>query len=145
MLVADTSAWIELHKRSTPAAAKWRFDVALRSGQIFSSPIVRLELYKGARSKADLAMLDDRLAVVEELPMVPAIAQIGVDAIRALATKGASGFHQIPVSDVLIAATARAHNMGVLAVDWRDYEKLTGTLSIALFHPLKPSTYYLPR
>lgn len=117
---------------------------ALRNGQIFSSPIVRLELYKGARSGAELDGIDARLSVAEELPMSPGIATLGVDAVRALATTGASGFHQLPVSDVLIAATASAHNMGVLAVDWRDYEKLARTLRIALFHPLQPSTYYLP-
>jgi predicted nucleic acid-binding protein len=59
-------------------------------------------------------------------------------------TTGASGFHQLPVSDVLIAATAASYNFGVLTCDWRDYEKLAQTLGIALFHPLKPSQYYLP-
>jgi predicted nucleic acid-binding protein len=144
MVVADTSTWIEMHKLSTAPQHLNRFQAAIRNRQIFSSPVVRLELYKGVRSQAELDDTDARLSVAEELPMVPAIAQIGVDAVRALATEGASGFHQIPVSDVLVAATASAHKMGVLTVDWTDYGKLAQVLGIALFHPLKPSTYYLP-
>ena len=143
-LVADTSTWIELRKNTTSKAAIWRFSEALRREQIFTSPIVRLELYEGARSRAELDEVDERLRVAEELPMVPAIATAGAAAVTDLATTGASGFHQIPVSDVLIAATARAHNLGVLTCDWTDFEKLAHTLGIALFHPLKPSQFYLP-
>jgi predicted nucleic acid-binding protein len=144
LLVADTSVWIEMRKRSTRGDAKQRFQIALRRDQIVSSPIVRLELYKGARSKAELAELDDRIAVAEELPMSPGIASVAVQAVRELATEGASGFHQLPVCDVLIAATARAHNLGVLTVDWNDYPKLAEVLRIPLYHPLDPRRVYLP-
>jgi predicted nucleic acid-binding protein len=120
-----------------------RLDTALRRGQIFSSPIVRLELYKGARSRAELDETDQRVRVAEELPMTPEIATLAVDAVKELATEGASGFHQLPVCDVLIAASAAAHHLGVLTGDWRDYE-LAVVLGSPLFHPLKPSTHYLP-
>ena len=143
-LLADTSAWIEIRKSTTSKAAKWRFDTALRRDQLFTSPIVRLELYRGARSRVELNEVDERLRVAEELPLSPAIASLGVGTVRELATEGASGFHQLPVCDVLIAATAAAHGLGVLTCDWRDYQKLAHTLGFALFHPLKPSHYYLP-
>ena len=139
-LVADTSAWIEIRKSTTSKQAKWRFDTALRRDQLFSSPIVRLELYRGARSRAEVDEVDERLRVGVVLPLAPAIATLGVGTVRELATEGASGFHQLPVCDVLIAATAAAHGLGVLTCDWHgaSFDVCTGrVLGLPATSPLR--------
>jgi len=143
-LVADTSAWIEIRKSTTPGDALWRFLTALRNDQLRSSPVVRLELYNGARSRPEIDELDERLRLAEELPLAPAVADTAVGAVRQLATKGRSGFHQVPVGDSLIATTAMANRIGVLTCDWTDYPKLAEVLRIPLYHPLDPSKIYLP-
>lgn len=103
VLLADTSAWIEVRKQETPPAAKVRWRAALENRQILISPVVRLELYKGARSTADLARIDQRLQQADEaLPLAPAVMDLAVQVVRDMATPGGSGYHQVPVTDLLM-------------------------------------------
>lgn len=139
-LLADTSAWIEARKRVTPRAAKLRWQAALRNGKILTSPIVRLELYKGGRSADDLQRTDEYLqGAYEELPLTPATTSYAVTTMRDVATPGASGYHQVPVTDLLIAATAKAYRVGVLTCDWNHFCKLADWFAIPLFDLIDPA------
>jgi len=125
--------WVEARKSTTSQADKDRFRAFLESGQCRSSPVVRLELYNGARDEAEIRSVDEMLnpRVAEELPLVATVAQYALDALRALAAPGTS----VKLGDALIAATAKTHRWGVMSCDWNDFPALVRALGLDLFHP----------
>lgn len=119
-----------MRKSTTPQEHKQRFYAALANQQLRSSPVVRMELYNGARNAEEIRQVDERLKVWE-LPLAPAIADIAADAVAALVSPGF-----IKLGDALIAATARAHRIAVLTCDWSDFPQLAENLRFDLYHPL---------
>ena len=123
-LLVDTSAWIEVRKAATPPEAKRCFVQAHLNGQFRSSPVVAIELYKGARDASEVAQVDSRVRR-RELPLSEAIGTLAIDAMRELALEFNDVNHsKIPIGDVFIAATAAAYRIGVLTADRTDFRIL---------------------
>jgi predicted nucleic acid-binding protein len=146
-VLADTSAWIEVRKSTTPQLAKQMLARALQDGQLRFSAVVRLEMYKGARNVAEVRAIDDRLRIAKPLPLAPAIADLAADAMAELAGDGTRRHHQIPIADALIAATAAAHRIHVLTCDWTDFPKLLEVSflrHVELVHPITAAVFAAP-
>jgi predicted nucleic acid-binding protein len=127
-----------VRKSTTAQVDKDRVRQALANGQLRSSPIVKMELYNGARSAEEIEQLNDVLRV-QELPLVAAIADWAADAVAALVEPHSS----VKLGDALIAATAKAHRIAVLTCDWTDFPRLARVLAFDLYHPFDESSVLL--
>jgi predicted nucleic acid-binding protein len=105
--LADTSAW----NRSTFVADRWE---DLR-GELYLCLPVRLELLYSARSSADHRALADDLATLPDLPLDQHVCALAERTQALLATRSQ---HRGPTpTDLLIAATAEAHQVTLLHYD----------------------------
>jgi predicted nucleic acid-binding protein len=113
MTLVDTSSWIHSLRPEGDASVRRRVEALVRSGDACWCPIVRLELWNGARGEHEkrvLKDLDDRL---QELEIGPGIWESACD----LARKARGGGLTIPATDILIAACARRHGAGIEHAD----------------------------
>jgi len=90
---------------------------AAADDRVLITPIVRMEILYSARSAAEYAQLDARLAFLRMLRNDRAAADAAVSAIGELAERR-DGYHRVPTTDALIAAAAA--DVGGLAVLHRD-------------------------
>jgi predicted nucleic acid-binding protein len=113
MVVIDTSAWIEvLRPKGRPEIIE-RVNAYLREGAVFLVPMVRLELWNGARGDREKAALREFEVALPELEMDPEVWSL---AFRLAQKARASGL-TAPATDILIFACARRHGADIEAVD----------------------------
>lgn len=129
-LLADTSAWTNLAR--SPADVQADFAEGLHSGQVVTSPIVKLELLHDAPDKAVFERRDETLSAVRELPVTVSVGQAAIGALRDLKDAGSPGNHRVSLPDALVAATAAEPGYAVLFYD-RHFVKLATVLG---FTPL---------
>lgn len=110
--VLDTSAWAGTLRRA--AADAW--SEAMLAGQLWMTPVVKLELLYSTRDQAEFAQLEQRLDEMREAPLDRAVVRTALGALRELAASGPL-HHRVPVTDVLIAAAAAERGIGVLHYD----------------------------
>ena len=113
MTVIDTSAWIEQLRRGGDASVRKHVEALLASGEAAWCPLVRLELWNGARGEKE------RTALTEMEETLPSLA---IDAaIWDHAATLASGARQrgitVPATDLLVASCARHHDVPLLHHD----------------------------
>jgi predicted nucleic acid-binding protein len=131
--VIDTSAWWRIP--DLPIALARLVQQATGDDRLLITPIVRMEILYSARSAAEYARLDARLAFLRMLRNDRAAADAAMGAIGELAERG-DGYHRVPTTDALIAAA----DVGGLAVLHRDahFDRLAEVLafeSVALPAP----------
>lgn len=125
LYLADTSAWISVSRDQSVAV---EFAEALRADQIRTCPIVLLELMRGAWDLADLAALQRRFEAVPMLPTTHSVCLAAIQAINKLASIAPGPkYHQVNITDALIAATAEDRGVGVLHYD-RHFDRLERVL-----------------
>lgn len=124
-LLADTSAWNWVARAPTDIQAD--FVDAVRTDQIRTSPIVRLELLYSTRNAAEFEERDEQLSLIRELPLSQAIGDTAVGALRDLKDYS-DGYHRVSLPDALIAATAHERGYSVLHYDGH-YDRLGEVLS----------------
>ncbi len=129
ILLADTSAWASIRKKSAPPACLTAFLEAAENGQLRTSPIVRLEMTVGARNALELDEKEKRLGAVEELPLTPEIIDSAIAGLTGMIATGSPGFQKVPIADALIASTAAANGVGVLYYD-RDFDRLAPAFGV---------------
>jgi predicted nucleic acid-binding protein len=117
-LVVDTSAWSRAHHLSV----RDRWLDALHSGRLRISPITQLEILLSARSGEGFDTQAERLTILRQAPLTPAVARAAQAAMRALAHRSA-GAQRIPVVDYLVAAAAQEIGAAVIHYD-ADYDTL---------------------
>jgi hypothetical protein len=100
-----------------------RWLLALRAGQLWISPAIRLEILLQARGGADFEELAERLSVLRVAQLTGATASAAESAMRALAHRS-HGSHRLPVIDYLLAAAAQESGAAVLHYD-HDYDTLS--------------------
>lgn len=110
--VVDTSAWA----RTTRRAAADAWSQAMLAGQLWTTPVVKLELLYSTRDQAEFTQLEQRLDDMREAPLDRAAARTARAALRELAASGPL-HHRVPITDVLIAAAAAERGVGVLHYD----------------------------
>lgn len=112
----DTSALIVLIRRRRPARFQAVADAAradLEGGRALVSVVTAAELLVGAR---DARARDRVTRLMEHVPVVDAGREIGLLAGRMGAAARAAG-HTVPLSDLLIAATATWLDLPLLTCD----------------------------
>ncbi len=113
MVLIDTSAWIHALRPDGDPEIKARVAALLESGQAATCAMIRLELWNGARGDHEKRVIRD---LERELPDVDIAPQVWRSAC-ALARAARKGGRTIPATDLLIAACARHHGVGILHSD----------------------------
>ena len=121
MVVVDTSSWIEMLRESGRAEVRERVIGHLRNGEARLVPMVRLELWNGARGAYEKKVLRELERTVPELEMSAAVWDRGFDLARRARAAGLTA----PTTDILIAACARHHGAEIEAAD-NHFSELAG-------------------
>ena len=115
-LLLDNSAWARLAK--LPPQRAGEIADALEAGRIATCLPFLLEAGYSARDAGDHAGLLDALTALPRVPIHPDVEARALDAQAQLAR---AGHHRLPPVDLLIAAAADRHALGVLHYD-HDYD-----------------------
>jgi predicted nucleic acid-binding protein len=113
MVVVDTSSWIEMLRESGRGEVRERVIGHLRNGEARLVPMVRLELWNGARGAYEKKVLRELERTVPELDMSAAVWDQAFDFARRARAAGLTA----PTTDILIAACARHHGADIEAAD----------------------------
>ncbi|MFO7536338.1 MAG: PIN domain-containing protein [Kiritimatiellia bacterium] len=107
MKLIDTSSWIESLRFDGDRAVGERVRALLLSGEAAWCPLVKVELWNGARGDHEKKVLREMEENLAELEIAPAVWAQACD----LARKARSAGHTVPATDLLIAACARHHHV----------------------------------
>lgn len=113
MILIDTSCWIEVLRERGDAEVRRRLQAHVEGGRACWSPVVRLELWNGARGAAEKKALREFEQVLPELDMPGEVWEIACDLARRARAAGLT----VPVTDLLIVACARHHGVEVDSLD----------------------------
>lgn len=86
-------------------------------GEIATCGLVRLELLRSARDAAEFTTVREGLDSVRVLPTGDEVWMRATDVCEALAQRGPPHHRQVPVPDLLIAATAEISGVELLHYD----------------------------
>jgi predicted nucleic acid-binding protein len=117
-LLLDNSAWARL---DSPALAQARVDelaAALENQRLATSLPFLLEAGYSARTAQDH---DELIAELLALPYLPIDSDVEARAVDAQGQLGRAGHHRMPPVDLIQAALADRHGVGILHYD-RDYD-----------------------
>jgi predicted nucleic acid-binding protein len=117
-LLLDSSAWVRLGDAALPTERADQIAEALESGSVAACLAFLLEAEYSAR---DAREHDQLLAELLSLPRYHFDDAAEKRALDAQAQLARAGHHRLPPVDVLIAALADRHNVGVLHYD-HDYD-----------------------
>ena len=109
MKLVDTSSWIEQLRRGGDRSVRSRVEELLSRGEAAWCPIVRLELWNGARGEPEGRALR---AMESEVPVLETGAEVWDLAVRLAVAARARGL-TVPASDLLVAACARYHGLAL--------------------------------
>ncbi len=107
MKLVDTSSWIEQLRRGGDAAVRGRVEELLSTGEAAWCPVVRLELWNGARGETERRVLREMDSGLPSLEIGPAVWELSVRMAFAAREHGIT----VPSTDLLVAACARHHNV----------------------------------
>ena len=119
MVLVDTSSWIHILRVDGNADVRSRVETLLEAGTACWCPMVRLELWNGARSNRDKKALRDFQKHLPELAMTSEVWELAYT--LAEKTRGAGA--TIPAADILIAACAKFYGVELEHSD-SDFERL---------------------
>ena len=117
-LLLDNSAWARLGDAALPAGRADEIADALEAGRIAACLPVLLETGYSARSASEHDQLFAELRSLPQYHLDDAVEQRALDAEAQLARVGN---HRLPPVDLLVAALADRHGLGVLHYD-HDYD-----------------------
>ncbi len=113
-LLLDNSAWARLGDAAVPARRGEEIAVLFEGGQVATCLPFLLEAGYSARSASDHDELVEELLALPSLPIDEGIERRVIDAQRQLAHVG---HHRLPPVDLILAAIADRHGIGVLHYD----------------------------
>ena len=113
MILIDTSVWIEgLRERGNPELKRRVHDL-LKGNRACWMPMIRLELWNGARGEREKRALRDFEQVLPELEVTAEVWEIANDLARRARAAGLT----VPAADLLIVACARYHGIEIESTD----------------------------
>ncbi len=113
MILIDTSCWIEALRERGNAEVRRRLHEHVHGGRACWAPVVRLELWNGARGDREKKILREFEQVLTELEMTAEVWDLACDLARRARMAGLT----LPVPDILIAACARHHGVEIESTD----------------------------
>lgn len=113
MVLVDTSSWIHMLRNTGDLGVRHRVNVALRSGEACWCPMVRLELWNGARGQREKRVLREFDGALTALPIDNDVWEVACDLAREARSRGVT----IPATDLLIFACARRHGAVLESAD----------------------------
>lgn len=128
-LLLDNSVWARALDGRLKGRPREIFEQALATGELWSCPPTLLEMRYSARDGEDFATLAKQLSA---LPHASLDADSAAGALTAQAELAAAPgiSHRVKPVDLLIAASASAHNVGVLHYD-HDYDTIARHTSLS--------------
>jgi predicted nucleic acid-binding protein len=134
-LLLDNSAWARLDDRGLDGARAGEIADALEAGRIAICLPFLLEAGYSARSAREHGELLDGLLALPQIEIDAEVERRAIDAQRQLARVG---HHRLPPVDLIVAALADRHSLGVLHYD-RDYDLIAEKTDLAF-----PSVWLVP-
>ena len=113
MTLIDTSAWIEQLRRGGDVAIRRQVETLLAAGDGAWCPLVRLELWNGARGPEERDVLTEMGTTLPALAMDAAVWDHAVALASGTRERGIT----IPATDLLVASCARHHGVALLHYD----------------------------
>ena len=107
MKLVDTSAWIHGLRPDGDATVAARVQALLASGDAAWCPLIRLELWNGARGQHEQRVLRDMERDLPELEISQEVWSLADEMARGARRQGKT----VPASDIVIAACARHHGV----------------------------------
>jgi len=126
-LLLDNSAWVRLAEAALPAKRADEIAGALESGRIAACLPFLLEAGYSAR---DAREHDELLVELRSLPQFHIDDAAEQRALDAQAQLARAGHHRLPPVDLLVAALADRHRLGVLHYD-HDYDLIAEKTDLA--------------
>lgn len=120
-LLVDTSAWVESLRRDGDADVRRAVQAALVDGRARVCAMVLVELWNGARSGPDRALVQEIADEVAVLATSDAVWELASALARASRAQGVT----VPATDLVVAACARTHKAELLHRD-AHFEALAG-------------------
>jgi predicted nucleic acid-binding protein len=111
--LVDTSAWLFALRKNFNPVIKESLDQLLKENRVITTGIIKLELLGGIKAEKEFYRLKMRLDALEDCETDSFLWERAYDLAFQLRRKGVT----IPYTDILIAATALAHEATVLHVD----------------------------
>lgn len=128
-LLLDNSVWARALDRRLTGRRREVFERALADGELWTCPPTLLEMRYSARDSEHFATLAKQLDALSHAPLDVESAAGALTAQAELArAKGIS--HRVKPEDLLIAAIANAHGLGVLHYD-HDYDTIEQHTSLS--------------
>lgn len=122
MTLIDTSAWIHSLRPDGDSAITARVRLLLQAGEAAWCPMVRLELWNGARGTHEKRVLRDMERDLAELPFDSDVWNTACEMARKARSSGIT----VPATDLIVAACARHHGVSLE----HDDEHLTALASL---------------
>ena len=119
MVLVDTSSWIHMLRTDGDKAIRERVESLLQAGVACWCPMIRLELWNGARGARDKKALLDFERRLPELPITGEVWNLAYTLAQKARNAGATA----PGSDILIAACAQFHDVSLEHAD-SDFDRL---------------------
>jgi predicted nucleic acid-binding protein len=121
-LLFDHSVWARLLDGRLTGSFRTTFEQALIAGELWTCPPALLEMRYSARDGQDVALVTEELRALRHAPLS---GDAGAAAITAQAELAAAPgiSHRVKPVDLLIAAIAAEHDLGVLHYD-HDYDTI---------------------
>lgn len=113
MTLIDTTCWVHAIRRNGDPALQAKVADLFREGLAIWCPIIRLELWNGAGSDRDRALLKEIEQTISELSIDDKFWQ----EVCELATRCRRAEKTVPVTALLIAACARRHKVDLEHAD----------------------------
>jgi predicted nucleic acid-binding protein len=111
--LVDTSAWIETLRTGGEPAIRSRVSAMTAEDRVLLCDQVRLELWSGATNARHQRLLRDLEAQLETVPTTPQVWALACELARSSRAKGLT----VPAADLLIAACAKHHGLGLIHCD----------------------------
>ena len=113
MELVDSSSWIDSLRPTGDPVVRSRLAALLAVGHAAWCPVVRLELWHGARGAAEKAVLARFEQIIPELDITAEVWELACD----LSHKARAAGRTVPVPDLLVAACARHHQVALEHAD----------------------------
>jgi len=107
MHLVDSSSWIHSLRPEGDGDVRARVESLVRAGNACWCPLVKLELWNGARKEHERRVLREMEGRLDELEITPDVWNLACDLARKAREKGIT----VPATDLLIAACARYHRV----------------------------------